>query len=98
LPEHLSQACGQVVELRHLRYFVAAAEMENVLRATRITLSEHLMASISYRNSRQTRSDLPKARHQPVSNESNIGWPRRISRHYSLLRKDAIDHRRPTEE
>jgi hypothetical protein len=30
------------VELRHLRYFVAVAEMENVSRATRITLRQRL--------------------------------------------------------
>src|SRR5262249_31784694 len=33
LPQHISQAYWRTVELRHLRYFVAVAEMENVSRA-----------------------------------------------------------------
>ena len=33
LPQHTSQAYSSAVELRHLRYFVAVAEMENVSRA-----------------------------------------------------------------
>jgi DNA-binding transcriptional LysR family regulator len=33
LPQHVSQAYPEAVELRHLRYFVAVAEMENVSRA-----------------------------------------------------------------
>jgi DNA-binding transcriptional LysR family regulator len=33
LPQHISQAYSRAVELRHLRYFVAVAEMENVSRA-----------------------------------------------------------------
>ena len=32
LPQYISQACSRAVELRHLRYFVAVAEMENVSR------------------------------------------------------------------
>jgi hypothetical protein len=33
LPEHAREACTfRAVELRHLRYFVAVAEMENVSR------------------------------------------------------------------
>src|SRR6476620_8098295 len=33
LPEHARQAYALTVELRHLRYFVSVAEMENVSRA-----------------------------------------------------------------
>jgi LysR family transcriptional regulator, benzoate and cis,cis-muconate-responsive activator of ben and cat genes len=38
LPQHIPQAYLSAVELRHLRYFVAVAEMENVSRAATQTL------------------------------------------------------------
>jgi hypothetical protein len=40
----------------------------------------------------------PHAHEQAVANRRDIGWPLGISREYSLLGNNAVDHSRPTEQ
>ena len=40
----------------------------------------------------------PKTGDKAVSNQPGVGWPPGISRQDSFLRKNSVDHGRPTEQ